>query len=117
MNKRMIGTAWEEEAARCLTENGYIILEKNFRCREGEIDLIAEEGGYLVFIEVRYRKTEAKGHPLETVNTAKQRKISRVAQYYLYKNGISLDKPVRFDVVSVLGGKIEIIKDAFSYQM
>ena len=117
MNKRTIGTVWEEAVSQYLTENGYIILEKNFRCREGEIDLIANEDGYLVFIEVRYRSTIGKGHPLETVDVRKQRKICRVSRYYLMKNQISDDTPVRYDVVAVLGNQIEVVKDAFSYQL
>ena len=117
MNKRLTGALWERIVTEYLKRQGYTILEKNFRCREGEIDLIAREEGYLVFIEVRYRKTEAKGHPFETVNTAKQRKICRVSRYYLMKNGISPDIPVRYDVAAVLGDKIEVMKNAFSYQI
>lgn len=117
MNKRKIGTDWEGRAADFLEKQGYTVLEKNFRCREGEIDLIAKDGDYLVFIEVRYRKTNAKGHPYETVNTAKQRKICRVSQFYLFKHKISPDTPIRYDVVAVLGGQIEILKNAFPYTM
>ena len=117
MNKRRIGTVWEAAAAEYLTGVGYTILEKNFRCREGEIDLIAREGGYLVFVEVRYRKNTAKGHPLETVNLVKQRKICRVSQYYLMKNRILPDTPVRYDVAAVLGDEIKILKNAFPYQL
>ena len=116
MNKRRIGTDWEGRAADFLEKQGYTVLEKNFRCREGEIDLIAKDGDYLVFVEVRYRKTAAKGHPFETVNMTKQKKICRVSQYYLMKNKISPDAPIRYDVVAVLGERIEIMKNAFEYR-
>ena len=70
------------QAAAYLKKKGYQILEANFRCRFGEIDLIARDGGYLVFIEVKYRSSPT-GDSLEAVNRRKQRKIIRVAEYYL----------------------------------
>ena len=116
MNKRKIGTAWEEAAAEFLTKNGYVILEKNFRCKEGEIDLVAKDGEYLVFVEVRSRRTAGSGHPLESVNIAKQRKICRVSRYYMLKRRISPDTAIRYDVISVLGSEMELVKNAFAYQ-
>lgn len=117
MNRRRTGTLWEHAAEAYLKEHGYEILERNFRCREGEVDLIAKEGGSLVFIEVRYRKTLKKGHPMETVDAAKQRRICRVSRYYLMKNHLPFDTPVRYDVAAVLDGTIELVKNAFPYQI
>ena len=71
------------QAAAYLKKKGYRILEANFRCRFGEIDLIARDGAYLVFIEVKYRSSLKDGDSLEAVNRRKQRKIIRVAEYYL----------------------------------
>ena len=75
MNRREIGTAYEEAAAVFLEGKGVRILEKNFRCREGEIDLIGRDGEYLVFFEVKYRKNADAGFPAEAVGIAKQKKI------------------------------------------
>ena len=89
-------------------------VEYNFRCRIGEIDLIARDGEYLVFCEVKYRAGAAKGHPAEAVGIRKQRVISKCAAYYLttrHLPGISC----RFDVVSVEGNEITLIKNAFDY--
>ena len=103
MNKRVVGDIREHIAVDYLEKNGFTILEKNFRCRIGEIDIIAREEKYLVFIEVKYRKDSKYGYPLEAVNKSKQNTI--------YK--MSFDTPIRFDVVSILGDKIELIKNAY----
>lgn len=115
MNKRTTGSRYEEQAARYLETQGYRILERNFYCRQGEIDLIAREGSYLVFIEVKYRKDSLMGHPSEAVGGFKQKKLSRAAAYYCHKNRIPETQACRFDVVSILGKQITLIKDAFSY--
>ena len=65
MNKREVGAAYEEAAAVFLEKNGVRILERNFRCRQGEIDLIGRDGEYLVFFEVKYRKNADAGFPAE----------------------------------------------------
>lgn len=114
-NKRAIGTAYEKRAGDWLTKQGYKILQYNFRCRTGEIDLVAMDGAYLVFVEVKYRSSEATGNPLEAVDAKKQRTISRTASYYLLTHGYGEMTPCRFDVVSVLGGEIRVIKNAFEY--
>ena len=116
MNTREIGHKYETLAANLLQQNGYQILERNFRCREGEIDLIALEGGYLVFIEVKYRKSEKSGLAATAVDGKKQKKICRVAQYYLMKNQIYADMSVRFDVAAADGERLHIIKNAFPYR-
>ena len=113
MNRRQTGTVYEEMAARWLSEQGYEILERNFYCRQGEIDLIARDGRYLVFIEVKYRRDGQSGHPLEAVGIWKQRRISKAAVYYCHGHRIPDSQACRFDVISVMGNEIEHIKNAF----
>ena len=113
-NKRAIGKKKEELAERYLRSQGYEILEKNFYSHAGEIDIIARDGEYLVFIEVKYRRSLAQGYAAEAVNTRKQQRIYRAATYYLYKKGYPVDAtPCRFDVVSIQGEQIAVIKNAF----
>ena len=83
MNRRQVGTEYERQAAAFLEERGCEVIERNYRCRLGEVDLIVRDGNYLVFVEVKYRQSERTGHPLEAVNPAKQRRISRTAVWYL----------------------------------
>lgn len=114
-NKRKIGGQYEDLAAAYLREQGYEILERNYRDRLGEIDVIAREAGYLVFVEVNYRKDQRSGYPEEAVFARKQQKIRHTASYYLYRHGYGEETPCRFDVVSIAGDEEEIllIKDAF----
>ncbi len=112
-NNREKGSRYENMAAVYLQKEGYQILEKNFRRKTGEIDLIARDGIYLVFVEVKYRKDRAKGEPQEAVTQKKQQRIWRTAQYYMMENKIAEDVPCRFDVISFLGDKIKHIKNAF----
>lgn len=79
----------------------------------GEIDIIAKDHGYLVFIEVKYRRDKSCGHPAEAVTPRKQRTISKVASYYLLTHGCGMDTPCRFDVAAVSGDGVELIKNAF----
>lgn len=113
-NKRTIGGNYEKIAGEHLTTLGYEIVEHNFYTRSGEIDLIAKHQGYLVFVEVKYRDNDKKGHPFEAVSISKQQRISKCAAYYLKKNHM-YDVPVRFDVVSILGDQIQVIQNAFDY--
>lgn len=115
-NRRATGTYYEKEAAKYLEGQGYEILTMNYRCRMGEIDMIAREGEYLVFVEVKYRKSSDDGSPEEAVNDKKQRTISRVASYYLMKEYGRMDVCCRFDVVAILGEEIRLIKNAFEYR-
>ena len=113
INKRTIGTVGEDTACAYLEQANYKILERNFRCRSGEIDIIALDGDYMVFIEVKYRKDNSFGYPRESVNYYKQRNISKVASYYLLiKN--AFHRNCRFDVVEIIGDRIELIQNAFS---
>ncbi|HJC25141.1 MAG TPA: YraN family protein [Candidatus Eisenbergiella merdavium] len=115
MNRREIGTAYEEAAAVFLEGKGVRILEKNFRCREGEIDLIGRDGEYLVFFEVKYRKNADAGFPAEAVGIAKQKKICRAAKYYLYRKHWGESVPVRFDVIAVCAERMNWYQNAFDY--
>lgn len=115
MNKSRIGKLREAEAARYLRAQGYVLLEQNYRCRLGEIDIVAREGAYVVFIEVKYRADARYGYPQESVDKRKIARLHRAAQYYLlerYKNGKETP-PCRFDVVAILGDEITLIRNAF----
>lgn len=114
MNKRTLGKEKEELAAGFLLEKGYRIIERNFRCRAAEIDLIAWDGSILSFIEVKYRSSSRCGDPLEAVGPNKQRKIYEAALFYIARKGVSSDTQMRFDVVSILKDEITLIKNAFS---
>lgn len=114
-NNRTVGTDYEQKAAQYLETLGYQILEKNFRCRTGEIDLIAKEDGYLVFIEVKYRAGTQTGEPQEAVDYRKQRNICRTASYYCMKKKVLSQQPCRFDVVACRQGEWSIIRNAFDY--
>ena len=112
-NHRAVGTDYEKKAAQYLETLGYQIVELNFRCRQGEIDLIAKEDGYLVFVEVKYRSSRQSGEPQEAVDLRKQRKISRTAAYYCMKRGISAQQACRIEVAACRQGEWLVIKNAF----
>lgn len=113
-NKRKIGENYEKVAGEYLKSQGYEIIEYNFYTRGGEIDIIAKHKGYFVFVEVKYRKNDKKGNPLEAISMQKQRSISKCAAYYLKKHNL-YDVPVRFDVVGILGEEIQLIQNAFDF--
>lgn len=116
MNKRAIGTQKEACAADYLRKNGYRIVAKNFRTAFGEVDLIAQKDGVLVYCEVKYRSSAAYGDPLEAVDYRKRRQISRVANYH-YARYAAGETPCRFDVIGVYGdGSIRHVQNAFEYQ-
>jgi len=120
--KKALGAKGEEIAAGYLQSLGYRILERNYRVKLGEIDIIAEQGADLVFIEVKTRRDSHFGSPFEAVTAAKQQQLSRVAQEYICRRGCH-NRPVRFDVVGVRleendaaqgrTGKVELIRNAF----
>ena len=110
------GKKGEDLAAAYLAETGYRIIERNYRCFFGEIDIVAWEGETLVFAEVKSRRTEAYGAPQLAVGREKQDKISRIALHYLSERQLR-SHPARFDVVAVkllpAGTRIELIRNAF----
>ncbi len=113
MNNRAVGTEFEQKASVYLEKNGYRILERNFRCKIGEIDLIARNEGYLCFIEVKYRSSSSKGFPSEAITPGKIRRITRTAQYYMLLHKYPMDTPCRFDAVVILENELTVIKNAF----
>lgn len=115
MNSRRTGEEWERLAAEYLTQNGMRIVASNFRCRQGEIDLIGYHQGYLVFVEVKYRSSVQKGYALDAVDYRKQCRICRVADYYRYVHRLGEDVAVRYDVVGIQGTEIQWMKDAFPH--
>ncbi len=112
-NKRETGSAYELKAEEYLLGNGYKILERNFRNRSGEIDLIAKKDGQIHFVEVKYRTTSDFGSPLEAVDFRKQNQIRKVAMYYLMKNKLSEWTPCQFDVIGFEGEKMTHLENAF----
>ena len=117
-----IGNIGEEAAVQALKKRGYKIIERNYRTKMGEIDIIAKDGEYTVFVEVRLRKSNAFGSPADTIDERKQQKIIKAAQMYAVKNDI-YDTPMRFDVVLInaetdgeklVNEEIQIIKNAFT---
>lgn len=102
LNKRQrLGQGGEQYVAEYLEKKGYRIVDKNYRCKLGEIDIIARDGEELVFIEVKTRSGLSHGSPAAAVDLRKQRQISRTAQWYLAERTL-FDSPARFDVISVL---------------
>ena len=112
-SSRQTGTDYERAAGYYLEQLGYEILEYNYRCRVGEIDLVAKDGEYLVFCEVKYRADKRKGGPLEAVGPGKQKTIFRCAMFYLTEHHIK-NVPCRFDVIGIEGTEVTYIKNAFA---
>ncbi len=112
-NYRARGTYYEGACAAWLERNGYEIITRNFRCRIGEVDLIAKNEGYLVFIEVKFRKNACMGAPYEAVDGRKQMRIRQTARWYMKMKRLPANTPVRFDVMAVSGGDIQLYKNAF----
>ncbi|MCR5108873.1 MAG: YraN family protein [Lachnospiraceae bacterium] len=110
-----MGKKYEETAADHLRSKGLNILECNFRCRIGEIDIIAKDKRTIVFVEVKYRRNKKLGLPSEAVDIRKQITISRVADYYRLINRLPEGTPYRFDVVAILGEEIRWYENAFEY--
>lgn len=113
----LLGQRGEELARKFLQKAGYKILESNYCGRLGEIDLVAEDGDCLVFIEVKTRASLAFGHPLESIGFRKQHQLLKVASEYLAERGKE-DRFCRFDAVSVLqtgdlAPQFELVKNAF----
>lgn len=115
MNTHQTGSTAEDAAVRYLQEQGYQILERNFRFHHTEIDIIAKEKDYLVFIEVKYRKNAAAQHPLAAVGKEKQRRISMTALHYLQQHKTGLHVLCRFDVLAFLGDEPELVRNAFPF--
>lgn len=96
-----VGSEGERNAADHLAGRGYHILERNFRCRGGEVDIIALDGATLVFVEVKVRRSLARGAPIEAVTPMKESRVRKAAQVYLAYSGRVFHR-IRFDVVCVM---------------
>ncbi|RLB08083.1 MAG: YraN family protein [Deltaproteobacteria bacterium] len=116
-NRKALGDRGEDLAVRYLLKRGYKVIEKNYRCFLGEIDLIARDKGTLVFVEIKARSSARFGLPQEAVSPFKQRKLIQVAKAYMAERHLGEAIATRFDVVAVQltpsGPEIELIKDAF----
>jgi putative endonuclease len=109
------GNAAENVACQYLETQGLTLVERNYRCRSGELDLVMRDGSYLVFVEVRCRRDKRYGMPAETVTKIKQKRLIRAATHYLQYH--HLDVPCRFDIIAVtqVNGKLRLewIQNAF----
>ncbi len=116
IDRKELGKRGEEVALRFLKKNGYQILQKNYVCKMGEVDIIAREKDTLAFIEVKTRTTKAFGPPQLAVNASKQMQLSKAALSFIKEKRLEEAK-ARFDVVAIIlgpgGEEIELIRDAF----
>ena len=118
VRRRALARAGEDAAVEALRLRGYRVLARNVRLRRGELDVVAEEGGDLVFVEVKSRRSEAYGTPAEAVGFRKQRTLVQLAAAYLVRKGLG-DRACRFDVVEVRldsAGRpvrVDVLRDAF----
>jgi putative endonuclease len=110
---RAIGNDGEDLAAAWYQAHGYEVVVRNWRCRDGEIDLVARRGGITVICEVKARSSAAFGAPVEAVTRTKQLRLRRLAAQYLSAVPDGRRGEVRFDVASVLAGKVEVVENAF----
>lgn len=110
--RRALGAAGEARAAAWYRSHGYRVIATNWRCREGELDLVVRRGRVVVFVEVKTRRTDRFGVPAEAVTVAKQRRIRLLASRFLQASDLRPGE-LRFDVVSILGGHLEVIEAAF----
>lgn len=112
----LLGRRAEKSAERLLKRSGYRMLERNYQCRYGEIDLIAKDAQSLVFVEVRYRKNRSFGGAAISITRQKRLRITRTARHYLQCHPEFADDPARFDVITIEGDgtdQIEWFQNAF----
>jgi putative endonuclease len=112
LGNKALGAYGEERAARWYQAHGYALVARNWRCREGEIDLIAARESTIVFCEVKTRRSDAYGLPVEAVDWRKQRQLRKLAAIWLQQSGLRPAR-VRFDVASVIGGTVTVFDSAF----
>ena len=103
----------EERACRYLQQQGLQLIHRNYRCRQGELDLIMRDQQSTVFIEVRYRSNPNFGNSAESVDGRKQAKLIATAMHYLQQHPTLARRPARFDVIAIAPGTLEWIRDAF----
>jgi putative endonuclease len=117
MHRQALGKTGEDLAVEALTARGYAILARRYRTRHGEIDIVADDGGTIVFVEVRARATGEFGRAAETVTDVKKRKVTAMAVDYLARHHLA-NRPCRFDVVAIDGAmdatpEITVFPNAF----
>ena len=115
LNQKKVGADKEQLAANYLERNGMRIVERNFRARQGEIDIIGYHRGYLVFVQVKFRKSVRMGNALEAVGLTKQKTICRVADHYRALHRLGDHTMVRYDVVAIQGDEIIWVQNAFPH--
>jgi putative endonuclease len=108
-----LGAQGEQLAADWYTARGYVVVARNWRCDEGELDVVVARPGELVFCEVKTRSSDRFGLPAEAVTPTKQRRLRRLAARFLAAAGGAGGRSLRFDVASVRGGRVEVIEAAF----
>ena len=116
--RRLFGQHGEQRAAQFLQDLGYTIVNRNYRCQRGEIDLVARDKETLVFVEVRTHRSREFGDPLASINRRKQRQIAMTALHYLSRFHLH-DRAARFDVIGIMGegeaAQLTHIKSAFEF--
>ena len=110
--RRALGARGESLAARWYESNGYRVIDRNWRCRTGEIDIVAQTGVTIVFVEVKTRSSDAYGSPAAAVTPTKQRRLRSLAIEWLRANEVH-GASLRFDVACVIGNQIEVLEAAF----
>jgi putative endonuclease len=113
MQRRAVGVDGEQVTADWYEANGYEVLARNWRCRQGELDLILRRGRTIVFCEVKARTSDAFGTPAEAVTHQKRERLRRLAARWLDEDAPVRPGEIRFDVASVMDGRIEVIEGAF----
>ena len=111
--RRDLGVTGEDLAAAWYEANGYTVVARNWRCRDGELDLIVRQGRLFVFCEVKTRTTDAFGAPVEAVTRTKQQRLRRLAARWIDEGDGPRPVEIRFDVASILAGNIEVLEGAF----
>jgi len=110
--RRALGISGEDLAAQWYEANGYEVLARNWRCRDGELDLVVRRGRTIVFCEVKTRGSDAFGLPVEAVSRSKRQRVRVLAAKWLDDSPVR-PKEIRFDVAAILQGEIEVYEGAF----
>ncbi len=113
MNKRMIGSIYEDAAVKYLETKGFLILQRNYRNKIGEIDIIAKKNNKISFVEVKFRENTAFGDAAEAANARKLQKIYRIAQWYLLEHPEFQNEEFQFDVLAITGNQIRYYENCY----